>query len=40
MLATLNAITPIFLIIAIGYLLYRTRIVGEEVWSAIEHLCF
>ena len=40
MLATLNAITPIFLIIAIGYLLYRTRIVGEEVWSAIEHICF
>jgi hypothetical protein len=40
MLATLNAITPIFLIIAIGYLLFRTRIVGEEVWSAIEHLCF
>ncbi len=40
MLATLNAITPIFLIIAIGYLLYRTRIVGEEVWSALEHICF
>ncbi len=40
MLATLNAITPIFLIIAIGYLLFRTRIVGEEVWSAIEHICF
>jgi predicted permease len=40
LLATLNAITPIFLIIAIGYLLYRTRIVGEEVWSAIEHICF
>ena len=40
MITTLNAITPIFLIIAIGYLLYRTRIVGEEVWSAIEHICF
>ena len=40
MIATLNAITPIFLIIAIGQLLYRTKIVGEEVWSAIEHICF
>ena len=40
MITTLNAITPIFLIIAIGYLLFRTRIVGEEVWSAIEHICF
>ena len=40
MINTLNAIAPIFLIIAIGYVLYRTRIVGEEVWSAIEHICF
>jgi malonate transporter len=40
LIATLNAITPIFLIIAIGQLLYRTKIVGEEVWSAIEHICF
>ena len=40
MITTLNAIAPIFLIIAIGYLLYRTQVVGEEVWSAIEHICF
>ena len=40
MLATLNAITPIFLIIAIGHLLFRTKVVGESVWSAIEHICF
>ena len=40
MITTLNAIAPIFLIIAIGYVLFRTHIVGEEVWSAIEHLCF
>jgi len=40
LITTLNAIAPIFLIIAIGYLLYRTQIVGEEVWSAIEHICF
>ncbi len=40
MLATINAITPIFLIIAIGHLLFRTKLVGESVWSAIEHICF
>ncbi len=40
MLATLNAIAPIFLIIVIGHLLYRRKIVGAEVWSAIEHICF
>ena len=40
MTATLNAITPIFLIIATGYLLFRFRVVGESVWSAIEHICF
>jgi predicted permease len=37
---TLNAITPVFLIIATGYLLFRTRVVDETVWSAIEHICF
>jgi malonate transporter len=40
LITTLNAIAPIFLIIALGYILFRTRIVGEEVWSAIEHICF
>ena len=40
MITTLNAIAPIFLIILIGYVLYRTAIVGEQVWSAIEHICF
>ena len=40
MITTLNAIAPIFLIIATGYLLFRTRIVDESVWSAIEHICF
>ncbi len=40
MIAALNAIAPIFLIIATGYLLFKTRIVGESVWSAIEHICF
>ncbi len=40
MITTLSAIAPIFLIIAIGYLLFRTRVVDETVWSAIEHICF
>ena len=40
MITTLNAIAPIFLIIATGYVLFRTRIVDESVWSAIEHICF
>jgi malonate transporter len=37
---TINAITPIFLIISTGYFLFRMRIVSETMWSAIEHLCF
>jgi hypothetical protein len=40
LIATLNAIAPIFLIIITGYLLHATRVVGETVWSAIEHICF
>ncbi len=40
MLTTINAIAPIFLIIATGNLLFRFRIVNETVWSAIEHICF
>ena len=40
MITTLNAIAPIFLIILIGYTLHRTAIVDEQVWSAIEHICF
>jgi len=40
LITTLNAIAPIFLIIITGYLLFRTRLVDESVWSAIEHLCF
>jgi len=40
LITTLNAIAPIFLIIIIGYVLFRTAIVGEQVWSAIEHICF
>ena len=40
MSASINAIAPVFLIIAIGYLMFRFAVVGESVWSAIEHVCF
>ena len=40
MLETLNAIAPIVLIIALGFALYRTGAMGEDVWSAVETLCF
>ncbi len=40
MLATLNAIAPVFLIIIGGYVLNRTKLVGPEIWSAVEHICF
>ena len=28
------------MIIATGYILFKLRVVGEPVWSAIEHICF
>ncbi|MFT5504528.1 MAG: malonate transporter [Gammaproteobacteria bacterium] len=40
MITTINAIAPVFLIILIGYMLFRSGIIGESIWSAIEHICF
>lgn len=40
MLTTLNAIAPIFLIIITGNLLKRTRLVPDEMWPVVEHICF
>lgn len=40
MLATLNATAPIFLIILTGYVLFQSRTIGAEMWSAVEHICF
>ncbi|MBI1384351.1 MAG: AEC family transporter [Rhizobiales bacterium] len=40
MLATIAAIAPIFLTIALGYALYRARVLSEEMWSGVDILCF
>ena len=37
---TFNAIAPVFLIIVIGHVLNRTELIGKDIWSAIEHICF
>ncbi len=40
MLSTLNALAPVFILIALGYMLFQTKLAGAEVWSAVEHLTF
>ncbi|RIA47419.1 AEC family transporter [Dichotomicrobium thermohalophilum] len=40
MLTTLNAIAPIFLIIITGNLLKRVRLVPDDMWPVVEHICF
>lgn len=38
--SALSAIIPVFLVIALGHFLLRSKIVPSEMWAAIEHLCF
>ena len=40
MLTTLNAIAPIFLIIITGYVLKRVKLVPDDMWPVVEHVCF
>ena len=40
MLTTVLALTPVFLVIALGYVLYRLEVMGEAMWPALERLCF
>jgi hypothetical protein len=40
MLTTLNALAPVFILIAVGYILFNTRLAGADIWWAVEHLTF
>lgn len=40
MLDVINALLPVFLTILIGYALTRARLIGPDVWSAVEHICY
>ena len=38
--AILTALLPIFLTILVGAVLYRTKLVGDDMWSVLEHVCY
>lgn len=40
MLATLDALIPVFLVIVVGAALTRARVVTEVMWGTVEHLCY
>jgi hypothetical protein len=40
MLASTEALAPVFLTILVGVALYRTKLVGDDMWSVLEHLCY
>ncbi len=40
MLATFDATAPVFLLIMMGYALFQSKLIGAEVWAAVEHVCF
>lgn len=38
--AVIGALAPIFLTIFVGFLLYRTKLVGDDMWSVLEHVVY
>jgi len=38
--AIFTALLPIFLTILVGVVLYRTKLVGDDMWSVLEHVCY
>lgn len=40
MLSVVNALIPVILVIALGWLLKRSSLISDVHWRGIEHLCF
>lgn len=40
MIAAFLALLPVFLVIVVGYVLRRTKLVGDEQWATVDHLCY
>jgi malonate transporter and related proteins len=40
MIAAFFALLPVFLTIVVGYGLRRTRLIAEDHWAAVDHLCY
>lgn len=38
--AIFTALLPIFLTILVGVVLYRTKLIGDDMWSVLEHVCY
>ena len=38
--AIFSALLPIFLTILVGVVLYRTKLIGDDMWSVLEHVCY
>ncbi len=40
MIAAFVALLPVFLVIVVGYGLRRTKLIGDDHWVAVDHLCY
>lgn len=38
--AIVGALAPVFLTILVGVVLYRTKIIDDDMWSVLEHICY